>query len=222
MSEPKHSPRGEHDPRDQGGVDPNAASHIRPHPTEDVVVPPQAPPLGAGETALEAQVIDFLDDWALRHFTASVKMHDVARLSEGDGERQAVLEDLAVVQGILLEVHDFVMEDERVRTMIQGSLVLQNGVGALYGWLDDVLEAASQVRVTQNKPGFADTSDEALKAILRMMERLHPDLELLVRVDTFGEHPDIAQKLSLCFRQIGAAVVRVSGRSASSFPGGIP
>ena len=29
---------------------------------------------------------------------------------------------------------------------------------------------------------------------------------------------DIAQKLALCFRQIGAAVVRISGRAVSSYP----
>ena len=62
---------------------------------------------------------------------------------------------------------------------------------------------------------------DALTAILRTMERVHPDLELLVHAEAFASEPDIAQKMSLCFRQIGAAVVRVSGRSASSFPGGI-
>jgi len=219
MSEPKYAPPA---PSEQGTVDPSVASHIRPHEAEDIVVPPNMAPRHETEAALRSQVDEFLDEWALRHFTVSVKMHDVARVSEGDAERQLVLEDLAVVQGILLEVHDFVTADERVRAILRSSLILQNGVGALYGWLEDVLDAASRLRVTRNKPGFVDTSDEALAAILRTMERVHPDLEMLVRVDAFGTHPDIAQKLSLCFRQIGAAVVRVSGRSASSFPGGIP
>jgi len=214
MPDPKHSPR------EQGTADPTATSHIRPHETEDIDVPPHAK-LSEAEAALRAQIDDFLDDWALRHFTISVKMHDVARVSEGDTERQLVLADLDVVQGILLEVHDLVTNDERVRAMLRQSLVLQNGVKALYGWLDDVLDAASRLRVTRNKPGFVDSSDDALTAILRTMERVHPDLELLVHAEAFASELDIAQKMSLCFRQIGAAVVRVSGRSASSFPGGI-
>ena len=50
-------------------------------------------------------------------------------------------------------------------------------------------------------------------AILRTLERVHPDLETLVRVDALGVVEDLARKISLCFRQIGAAVVRVSGRA---------
>ena len=51
----------------------------------------------------------FLEDWALRHFTTSVKLHDVGSL-----ERRATPESgepssttSSVVQGILLELHDF-------------------------------------------------------------------------------------------------------------------
>jgi hypothetical protein len=212
MPDPKHSPR------EQGTVANTAESHIRPHQAEDVVVPKHAV-VDEAEGAVRAQIDAFLDDWALRHFTISVKLHDVARVSEGDVERQAVLEDLGVVQGILLEVHDFVTADERVRAIMRESLVLQNGVGALYGWLDEVLDAAARLRVTRNKPGFVDESDEALGAILRTLERVHPDLELLLRVDTLGIDEDVARKIALCFRQIGAAVVRVSGRAGSSYPG---
>jgi hypothetical protein len=211
MPDPKHSPR------EQGPVATTVESHIRPHQAEDVVVPPQAA-LSETDEALRAQIDAFLDDWALRHFTISVKLHDVARVSEGDAERQAVLEDLGIVQGILLEVHDFVTADERVRAVMRESLVLQNGVGALYGWLDEVLDAAARLRVTRNKPGFIDESDEALGAILRTLERVHPDLEVLLRIDALGVDEDVARKIALCFRQIGAAVVRVSGRAGSSYP----
>ncbi len=215
MPDPKHSPR------EQGTGTTTAESHIRPHETEDVVVPPHDAALGETETeeALRAQIDAFLDDWALRHFSISVKLHDVERVSVGDFERQLVLKDLGVVQGILLEVHDFVLADERLRAMMRSSLVLQNGVGALYGWLEEVLDAASRLRVTRNKPGFVDESDEALGPILRTLERVHPDLEMLLRIDTLGVDEDIARKISLCFRQIGAAVVRVSGRPGSSYPG---
>jgi hypothetical protein len=47
---------------------------------------------------------------------------------------------------------------------------------------------------------------------------VHPDLETLVRVDGIAVDADVAQKVALCFRQIGAAVVRVSGRGVSSYP----
>ena len=39
-------------------------------------------------------------------------MHDVARVSENDPERRLVLDDLGLVQGILLELHDFASGDE--------------------------------------------------------------------------------------------------------------
>ena len=55
-------------------------------------------------------------------------------------------------------------------------------------------------------------------AILRALERVHPDLETLLRVDALGVESDVARKLALCIRQIGALVVRVSGRPVSSYP----
>ena len=160
----------------------------------------------------------FLEDWVLRHFTVSVKLHDVERVSEGDPERAFVLEDLGFVQGVLLEVHDFAASDPRVRAMMNEGELLQNGVAALYTWLDDVLDAAARLRVTRGKPSFVDAGEEALGAILRTLERVHPDLETLVRVEALGVEEDIARKLALCFRQIGAAVVRISGRAVSTYP----
>jgi hypothetical protein len=160
-----------------------------------------------------------LDDWALRHFALSVKMHDVERVGEKDPERALVLEDLGVVQGILLELHVFASEDDRVRAMMDREQVLQNGVTALYNWLDDVLDVAARLRVTRGKPSFVDApGDEVSRAILRTLERVHPDLETLLRVEALGVEQDVAQKLALCFRQIGAVVVRVSGRPVSSYP----
>ena len=66
-------------------------------------------------------------------------MHDVARVSEQDPERRLVLEDLGFVQGILLELHDFASGEARVRAMMDRDPLLQNGVSALYAWLDEVL-----------------------------------------------------------------------------------
>jgi hypothetical protein len=212
MPDPKH-PLRERGPASETVT----SSFIRHHEARDVAVPP-SPTHGSGSDAWRWGADEFLEDWALRHFTVSVQMHDVERVSEGDPERRAVLEDLASVQGILLELHDFASGEPRVRAVMRSGLVLQNGVAALYAWLGDVLSAAARLRVTQGKPGFVDGGDEALGAILRSLERVHPDLEALVRPDALGVDLDVARKLSLCFRQIGAAVVRVSGRAASSFP----
>ena len=214
MPDPKHSPREQGTPTPEG-----ATSFIRPHEAHDVALPPSPAPLAAGSEGAPQGADGFLEDWALRHFTASVKMHDVERVGEHDAERRLVLEDLGLVQGILLELHDFASGDERVRAMMDSQQVLQNGVAALYSWLDEVLDAAARFRVTRGKPSFADApGDEVFYAILRTLERVHPDLETLLRVDALGVEPDVAQKLALCFRQIGAAVVRVSGRSVSSYP----
>jgi hypothetical protein len=219
MADPKHSPPA---PSGQAGTE-GATSFIRAHEAPDVATPPQPVPLApsgaSGSDGLLQGAAEFLDDWALRHFTASVKIHDVERVSEHDPERRLVLEDLGLVQGILLELHDFASADARVRAMMDRDQVLQNGVGALYAWLDEVLAAAARLRVTRGRPSFVDApSDEVFNAILRSLERVHPDLEALLRVESLGVDPDVAQKLGLCFRQIGAAVVRVSGRTASSYP----
>lgn len=214
MPDKKYSPREQGTPAPEG-----AASFIRSHEAHDVPVPAAPPPLEAEADPGPQGADAFLEDWALRHFAVSVKMHDVARVSEKDPERRLVLEDLGLVQGILLELHDFAVGDPRVRTMMDSHQVLQNGVSALYTWLDDVLDAAARLRVTRGKPSFVDIpSDEVFYAILRTLERVHPDLETLLRVEALGVEPDVARKLSLCIRQIGALVVRVSGRPVSSYP----
>jgi hypothetical protein len=215
MPDPKNSPR------EQGTrVPTGASSFIRPHGADNVAIPPSPSPLAAGNTqGAGLGAAGFLEDWALRHFSISVKMHDVERVGEKDAERRLVLEDLALVQGILLELHDFASGEDRVREMMDEEQLLQNGVAALYNWLDEVLDAAARLRVTRGKPGFVDApGDEVFHAILRTLERVHPDLETLLRLDRGVVGEDVARKLALCFRQIGAAVVRVSGRSASSYP----
>jgi hypothetical protein len=214
MPDPKYSP-----PKQGTSVPQGVTSFIRSHEAPDVAVPPSPSPLGVAGDKVHPGTEQFLDDWALRHFTVSVQMHDVERRSENDPEGQLVLEDLGIVQGVLLELHDFVSNEPRLRALMDEEQILQNGVSALYDWLDEVLTAAAKLRVTQGKPGFVDApGDEAFYAILRTLERVHPDLETLVRVDGIAVDQDLAQKLALCFRQIGAAVVRVSGRGVSSYP----
>jgi hypothetical protein len=236
--DPKCSPR-ERREQSEGETPVRATSFIRSHDAEEVAVPASPAPLEASGAGEPARVVSegvlpceparepagargsdaFLEDWSLRHFSVSVKMHDVERVSERDPERRLVLEDLGRVQGILLELHDFASGDPRVHAMMDEHEVLQNGVTALYSWLDDVLEAAARLRVTRGKPGFVDApSDEVYYAILRTLERVHPDLETLMRVEALGIERDVAHKLALCFRQIGAVVVRVSGRPVSSYP----
>ena len=223
MPDPKHSrdPHGEEASETSETKTPTregASSFIRSHDAHDVAVPP-SPALVEGGAGAPLGGDAFLEDWALRHFAVSVKMHDVARVSEKDPERRLVLQDLELAQGILLELHDFASDDPRVRTMMDAQQVLQNGVTALYDWLDDVLDVAARLRVTRGKPGFVDApSDEVFYAILRALERVHPDLETLLRVDALGVESDVARKLALCIRQIGALVVRVSGRPVSSYP----
>jgi hypothetical protein len=218
MADPKHSSGGTRDPRIS--TPERVGSFVRAHDTEEVTLPPSPLLLGAnsvcGDGALQG-ADGFLEDWVLRHFTISVKMHDVERVGERDEERRLVLDDLGLVQGILLELHDFAAGNVHVRAMMNDGQVLQNGVSALYSWLDEVLDAAARLRVTRGKPGFVDApSDEVFNAILRTLERVHPDLETLLRLDSRGVDPDVAQKLGLCFRQIGAARTRTgSGRLMS-------
>ena len=222
MADPKHSPR------EQGTSTPERlSSFIRPHDASDVTLPAPPSSLPSLGSLLRAEGVpqsanEFLEDWVLHHFTISVKMHDVERVGEHDEERRLVLDDLGLVQGILLELHDFAAADVRVRALMSEGQILQNGVSALYSWLDEVLEAAARLRVTRGKPGFVDApGDEVFNAILRTLERVHPDLETLLRVlsvESLGVDRDVAQKLALCFRQIGAAVVRVSGRAISYYP----
>jgi hypothetical protein len=212
-------PQEKFSPRQQGTRAPETvSSYIRTHDAQDVAVPAHAAPLGGESVARSFDPEAFLEDWVLRHFTVSVKLHDVERLSEGDPERKNVIDDLQLVQGILLELHDFASGEPRVQAMLSQGHVLQNGVSALYGWLDEVLDTASRLRVTRGKPSFIDAGEQSFITILRTLERVHPDLETLVQIDAMGVEEDVARKITLCFRQIGAAVVRVSGRTVSTYP----
>jgi hypothetical protein len=220
MADPKLAPL----PADQRqGTTPSSAdstvtSYIRSHEAGAIEVPRHPPPPIGSERAMRLDVESFLEDWTMRHFAISVKLHDVGRMSEGDTERALVLEDLSDVQGILLELHEFSSVEPRVHDLMHESELLQNGVAALYRWLDDVLDSAARLRVTRGKPGFVDISDESFAPILRSLERVHPDLELLLRTESLGIDEDVAKKIALCFRQIGAVVVRVSGRTGTTIP----
>jgi hypothetical protein len=213
MADPKHSPR------EQGTRPETVTSFIREHDAHDVDAPAPRAALAGAPEPMRLDPEGFLEDWALRHFTVSVQLHDVERVSEGDAERKAVLEDLGLVQGVLLELHDFASGEKRVRALLESSRVLQNGVSALYNWLDEVLGAAARLRVTHSKPGFTHwPEEEAPTSMLRTLERVHPDLETLVHPFGTGADEDVGRKIALCFRQIGAAVVRVSGRAGSTIP----
>ncbi|HEY2510850.1 MAG TPA: hypothetical protein VGI39_08340 [Polyangiaceae bacterium] len=190
-------------------------SFIRERDAEAATLPRM--PVASFAEEMRMDAAGFLEDWSLRHFAISVHLHDVARVSEGDAERGEVLDDLAEVQGILLELHDYASHERAVREVMVRSERIQNGVAALYAWLDEVLDVAARLRVTRGRPGFVDgLGEDAFPAIVRALERVHPDLESLVQIDGLDLDYDVAQKLSLCFRQIGAVVVRVSGRSALS------
>ena len=57
---------------------------------------------------------------------------------------------------------------------------------------------------------------EIRRVVLSTFGQNEFDLFLSDQFDVKRE--DVARKLALCFRQIGAAVVRVSGRAVSSYP----
>jgi len=203
-------------PLEQGIKTPvEVTSYIRSHDVDEAHVHAPASALGSNTPALDTEA--FLEDWALRHFTVSVKLHDAERLCEGDAERLAVLEELAVVQGVLIELHEFATASTELQNLMTEMDVVQNGIAALYSWLDEVLDAAVLRPVRRNRPAFLDGGDEGLVTIATALVRLHPDLDSLVRAGADDNDGAVAHKLSLCFRQIGAALVRVTGR-ASSLP----
>src|SRR4029077_1255867 len=106
-----------------------------------------------------------------------------------------------------------------LRVLLRGDDALQNGVNALYAWIHGIVDAALLGRVTLRRPDFLDAGDEhGLAAILEALERVHPDLDPLVRAAGVAEDAGVASKLSICFRQIGVAVVRVSGRASAVPP----
>jgi hypothetical protein len=182
----------------------------------------------SSSTALAAAIDvndEFLERWITCHFSLSVNLHDARREIAREGSTQeidAILADLDVVQGVLLELHEFADAQERVRTLMNSSYVVQHAVVAVYAWLSEILVALPARNVARRRPSFVDEGETPAYAMLSTLERLHPDLERLVRPDglTDGDviaDADIAQKLSICFRQIGASIVRISGR-ATSFP----
>lgn len=201
------------------------ATFIRVHDADEVFTDPRS-----SSTALAAaidQTEDFLERWITCHFSLSVNLHDVRReLGEETGtmteESAAIVADLDVVQGVLLELHDYAGNEARIQVMMKSSYVLQHALVATYAWLSEILVALPARTVARKRPSFVDEGDTPAYAMLSTLERLHPDLERLVRPDglTSGDviaDVDVAQKLSICFRQIGAAIVRISGR-ASTFP----
>lgn len=166
---------------------------------------------------------EFIERWVACHFSLSVKLHDVRReldahADAADKELDAIVEDLDVVQGVMLELHDYADVEPRMRSLMQGSHVLQHGVIAIYTWLSEILAALPGRAVARRRPSFVDDSEMPAVAMLSTLERLHPDLQRLVRKEEVTADDDIASKLAICFRQIGAAVVRISGRASSRPP----
>ena len=121
----------------------------------------------------------FFDEWAHRHFTTSVKLHDAERVTEGGAEARGVLDDAIDVQGVLLELHELATNDVRVRDWMHRLQLLQNGVAALYRWLDDVLGAASaHLAVRRRRPSFVHQGEaSSLAAIVGSLKRLRQDLQ---------------------------------------------
>jgi hypothetical protein len=219
MTEPKRSAPGSIAPA-------QVTSYIREHLADDVEIP--ADPMSS-LTALVASVdetSEFLERWIARHFSMSVRLHDVRRELSSAGaadpadEVEAVVTDLDVVQGVLIELHEYATSEERVRDLMQTSRVLQHGVVAVYTWLGEVLSALQARSISRRRPSFVDEEGAPAMAMINTLERLHPDLERLVRADEVPADADVTAKIALCFRQIGAAIVRISGRSTTRPPPG--
>ena len=204
---------------------PLVASFIRPHEAEPIDVTPN--PISSA-TALEAAVDDcdeFLDRWLARHFSLSVKLHDAHRESDAGepipamAEMRATLDDLVLAQGVLLELYDYAAEEPRIRALMADGRLLQHGVIVIYNWLSETVGAIAARAVARRRSSFVDDGEGTpTGTMLRTLERLHPDLEQLVRADAIPVDRDVAEHLSLCFRQIGAAVVRISGRAVTMPP----
>jgi hypothetical protein len=239
--------------RESTAPEARAASFIRPHgdtfdseasrqssPTLPSPAPVPSSPSVSSSTLLAAAPHDaqgFLDAWLARHFSISVKLFDLQRVlgmppasatravnvAAVGAEAELVISDLELVQDVLFEVREFADHDETVRAVMQESEILQNGVVAVYAWLDETLDAIARTGTAfRRSPSFVDARDGGPPhAMLRAFERLHPDLEALVvgadgvsAPETFATN--VGKKLAICFRQIGAAIVRISGRGAST------
>jgi hypothetical protein len=194
----------------------DVTSFIRAHTASDV--PPDS--LRGAAPRLDAE--SFLEDWSMRHFTASVRLHDAARICAGDAEGARVLEEIGVMQGVLLDLHELASGSPEVRVLMTELRVLQNAVDALYLWLDGVVDAVIVNRRARRRLEFADAGDgDSLAAIEAALERLHPDLLGLLRAGLeAGPDERVARSLSSCVRQVGAVVVRVTGGRGSTLPPG--
>ncbi len=189
--------------------------------------PPSAVPSAVLMAAATQDPDGFLDVWVARHFSISVKLFDIQRgLGPMAVDAELVLADLELVQDVLFELREFATKDSRVRDAMRVTSVVQNGVAAVYAWLDDTLDAIGRSGAAFSRsPSFVDAGDGGPPvAMLRAFERLHPDLEALVVGEGGIEaatsfETDMGHKLAICFRQIGAAVVRISGRGATTLPG---
>ena len=217
MTEPKPSARGSVAPS-------QVTSYIREHAADDVEIP--SDPMSS-MTALAASVdesAEFLERWIARHFSLSVRLHDMRRAiakstdEVSAAEVEAVVSDLDVVQGVLIELHEYATSEDRVRALMQTSRLLQHGVIAVYAWVGDILNGLQARSISRRRPSFVDEGEAPAMAMLNTLERLHPDLERLVQGSDVPVDSDVAAKLALCFRQIGAAIVRISGRATTRPP----
>ena len=162
MTEPKHAARGSVAP-------PQVTSYIREHAADDVEIP--SDPMSS-MTALAASVdesTEFLERWIARHFSLSVRLHDVRRENAKSddevsaAEIEAVVSDLDVVQGVLIELHEYATGEERVRALMQTSRLLQHGVIAVYAWVGDTLNGLQARSISRRRPSFVDEGESSLE-----------------------------------------------------------
>ena len=95
---------------------------------------------------------------------------------------------------------------------------MQHAVIAAYAWLGDALQALPTRSIARRRPSFVDEGEAPGSAMLTTLQRLHPDLALLVRADGVPADEEVRSKLALCFRQLGAGIVRISGRTTTRPP----
>jgi hypothetical protein len=86
---------------------------------------------------------EFLDRWLARHLAISAKTFHVTHAEGWDDERarirEARIDKVERVQDALCDLRDAALEDERMRTLLRETRIIQHAVEAAYGWLEVAL-----------------------------------------------------------------------------------
>lgn len=152
-----------------------------------------ATPSAVGLRAAVEDEERFLDEWLARHFSVSVKLFDLQlRKRRDDGDTDAPfaarVQHLEAIQGVLFELREMALADDRARDLMAETRLVQNAVIAVYGWLDDAI-----ARVARGEAVAAPGTSLG-------------DIVRLTRAEDIPGDRETAQKIALCFRQASATI----------------